>query len=76
MEHDLTKPEKLAIASLKRLAKRWPKTLWLYSAGPSLLVMREPVDGNRHGSGQREEGMNPDLAITAIEGISRDGGDW
>jgi len=37
---DLTKEEKNAIAALKRLAKRWPNTLWLFADGGSVNVMR------------------------------------
>lgn len=44
MDHELTHEERLAIAALKRLAKRWPQSLWLFSAGSSLHVMRQPED--------------------------------
>lgn len=46
----LTTEEKRAIASLKRLAKKWPITLWLYSGSGDLSVMRK-VDGKRAMSG-------------------------
>lgn len=41
----LTVEEERAIATLKRLAKRWPKTLWLYSGSGVLIVMRCGPDG-------------------------------
>lgn len=72
-EEPLTQEEKRAIASLRRLAKNWPKTLWLFSASGSLVVMRYK-DGqhatNWHG------GMDQDYAVTIIQGIDNDGGDW
>lgn len=76
MDHELTHEERLAIAALKRLAKRWPQSLWLFSAGSSLHVMRQPEDGKRHGSGVRGEQMDQELSITTIEGIPHEGGDW
>lgn len=46
----LTHEETQAIADLRSLAERWPKTLWLF-AGPSgegeLCVMRCGADGKR-----------------------------
>lgn len=65
--------EKQAIASLKRLAKRWPKTLWLFSASGTLTVMRCGEDGqhvhNRDGS------VDQDYIVDTIS-IPNDGGDW
>lgn len=43
-----TLEEKRAIASLKRLAKRWPSSLWLYAASGSLMVMRCGEEGEAH----------------------------
>ena len=74
MDFELTKEEKNAIASLERLAKRWPQSLWLSSANGSLCVMRYKENGDRmlysHG------GMHHDAIVTVIQGIPNDGGDW
>lgn len=74
-----TKEEQRAINSLKRLAKRWPRSLWLYSANGTLHVMKKkgdkramlPLRGLSVGGG----GVDPDFSIETIE-ISNDGGDW
>lgn len=61
----LTAEERRAIASLKRLAKRWPQSLMLFSQSGTLCVM--PADWDR---------TDPDESvITQIEGIPNDGGD-
>lgn len=74
---ELTKEEELAINSLKRLAKRWPETLWLFSASGTLWVMRKNSDGGRaHGGcNVSNEGVNPDYIVARID-IENDGGDW
>ena len=41
----LTLEEKNAIKSLKKLAKNWPKSLWLYSFFGIIRVMRYKEDG-------------------------------
>ena len=69
----LTKEEKTAIAALERLAKRWPKSLWLFSANGTLCVMKKDSSGRKvqtpHG------GVDSDYVATTI-GIENDGGDW
>jgi len=37
---ELTKEEKNAIQTLKRLAERWPKSLWLYSSQEVISIMK------------------------------------
>jgi hypothetical protein len=68
-----TEAEARAIASLRRLAKRWPKTLWLFSASGTLCVMRFGTDGDR----LRVDGggMDPQACLATIA-IPNDGGDW
>lgn len=44
---DLTEEEKRTVATLKRLAKKWPKSLHLFSWSGSLHVMK-PGDGRSH----------------------------
>ncbi len=66
MSDELTDEERKAIASLERLAKRWPQSLKLFSWSGSLCVMRADVSLLD----------NPEAAvITYIEGIPNDGGD-
>lgn len=47
---ELSREEELAIASLNRLAKRWPDTLLLFVDGSSLCVMKKNKDGDIHTS--------------------------
>lgn len=69
VEFDLTKEEMGAIKTLQRLGKRWPKSLWLYSASGSLHVMRKDTEGNRTTEDQG-------FIVATIEGIENDGGDF
>ena len=70
---DLTKEETNAIRCLKSLAKRWPKTLWLF-AGPSggLDVMRCGENGVPKFAGGR---VDPEYIVDYVD-ISADGGDF
>ena len=73
MTADVTEEEQQAINDLQRLRKRWPKTLWLFSASGTLCVMRKGPDGNR----ATLPGGGVDQAyIVATVGIENDGGDW
>lgn len=69
----LTKEETAAINTLKRLAKKWPKSLWLYSASGTLWVMRHDENGEK--AMNHLSGFDGDAAITSID-IPNDGGDW
>lgn len=71
---ELTDEEERAIASLKRLAKKWPDTLWLYSASGILNVMRCD-EGGKHAM-LRNCGVDPEYCVDTIAGIDNDGGDW
>lgn len=74
MNFDLTKKEKNAISSLKRLAAKWPSTLWLFSASGTLRVMRAGKDGEQiHLKGG---GVDPKFIVATISEIPNDGGDW
>jgi len=71
---DLTPAEEKAIRALKSLAKKWPKSLWLFSASGTLHVMKagprgEQVHTCSHG------GIDPSYSITTVN-IQNDGGDW
>lgn len=58
----LTKKEQQAIDELRALAKRWPKTLKLFSWSGSLCVFKTDSDGC-------------EADVAAISGIPNDGGD-
>lgn len=61
-----------AIASLKRLAKRWPRSLTLASMGGALVVFKTD-DYDRSDGG---DGCDPDKVLADIDGIPNTGGDW
>lgn len=68
-----TPEERSAINSLKRVAKKWPKSLWLFSANGSLHVMRCGSDGTRVVT--KDGGVDPDYSVGTIK-IPNDGGEW
>ena len=68
-----TPEEKRAIAALKRLAKTWPASLWLFSASGTLNVMQKGDDGDRVRLSCG--GADPDANLATIN-IENDGGDW
>ena len=68
-----TPEEAKAIKEFKALAKRWPKSLWLFSASGGLQVMRKDAQGGHaHTS---SDGIDPDYILDSIN-IENDGGDW
>jgi hypothetical protein len=75
MEHELTEDEKKAIRSLERLAKKWPKSLWLYSGNGSLFIIKNRSDGGcDNGFGK---GVDPNCIVKELgKQIPNDGGDW
>lgn len=76
MNIETTDEERRAIATLQRLAKRWPESLWLFSASGSLCVMRNRQDGERALYDEsRGSGADPDYCLATIN-IPNDGGDW
>lgn len=74
MDMELTKEETAAINSLKRLAKRRPKSLWLFSWSGSLHVMRAGEGGGQAMTARNA--VDPDYIVATIQGIDNDGGDW
>ena len=79
----LSDGEKKTIAALKRLAKKWPGTLWLFSASGTLHVMKKHEDGfpafygdNVPPSNSRNGGVCEQYIVATITGIDNDGGDW
>jgi hypothetical protein len=73
---ELTKEEKNAITSLKRLAKKWPVSLWLFSASGTLSVMRTGENGEFVlGTGWASETFDQEYYVDDID-IPNDGGDF
>jgi hypothetical protein len=72
-EIEPTAAEERAIRALKALAKRWPKSLWLFSASGMLHVMRADDDGDHFRT--RDGGIDPSYSIDTVR-IPNDGGDW
>ena len=71
---DLTKEERKAIAALKRVAKKWPKSLWLFAGGQfGLEIMKTDEHGQRaiHPTGGFDDGFS----VGNVD-IPADGGDW
>lgn len=75
MDIEPTDEERRAIASLRRLAKRWPKSLWLFSGSGRLCVMRNGQDGRRVMTNDKDGGADSDYCLATIA-ITNDGGDW
>lgn len=69
-----TKAEQGAIDALKRVAKTWPKSLWLYSASGSLCVMKKK-DGKRAMVATQSPGpgFDPEYLVDEVQ-IENDGG--
>lgn len=71
-EPELTAEEKRAVASLKRLAGRWPRSLTVASMGGSLVVVRTGDERFDYGGSlERQEAV-----VADIYGIPNTGGDW
>lgn len=73
MNNDKPYTEDQAIAALKRVAKRWPKSLWLYSAAGGLHVMGTDQNGEKVTTS--DGGFDSDYLFDTID-ILNDGGDW
>lgn len=73
---ELTTEEQNAIRTLKRLAKRWPDSLWLLAGDGSFLhVMRTDEKGRRIMADGYAPGYSQEHIVASIE-ISNDGGGW
>jgi hypothetical protein len=68
-----TSEEKKAIEALKKIADKWPKSLWLFSASGSLCVMRRGSNGEQ--VMKKNGGVDSDFIVDEID-IPNDGGDW
>lgn len=69
----LNRQEKAAINALKRMAERWPKTLWVFAANGTFCIMQLDEDGDR--AHLSSDGVDPDYNVVDIN-IPCDGGDW
>lgn len=69
----MTKEERNAVRSLQRLAKRWPDTLWLFSASGSLCVLKMDENGERVKT--TNQAVDQAHVVATID-IPNDGGDW
>lgn len=71
---DLSEDEKKAIRSLKRLAKKWPSTLWLFAGNGGLHILKTGKEGEivlkKHG------GVDNDYVVDYVDDIYADGGDY
>lgn len=73
---EATPAEERAIKSLQRLAKKWPASLWLFSASGTLCVMQLGANGERQKGGEgAHDGMDAAYCLATIK-IPNDGGDW
>ena len=70
---ELLPEEKKAIASLKRLAKKWPERLWLFAGTGGLHVLVGDEDGNHIHDSTQSVDQN---RIVAHIDIPADGGDF
>lgn len=70
----LTREERRAIAALKRIALRWPESLWLFANGSAgIHVLKCDNDGNRrYGEGG---GIDQNFLVGTAY-IPNDGGDF
>ena len=74
MKRKLTKEEKSAIRSLKRLADRWPESLWVFSTNDRhLWIMKLDEKGKRANADSGARDRN--FIVDAID-IPNEGGDW
>ena len=70
--------EEQAINRLKNLAKVWPDTLWLYSAGGCLNVVKKNSNNERAMDKSHISpgpGYDQSYSLETIN-IENDGGDW
>jgi len=73
-KRELSKDERNAINTLKRLAKRWPKTLWLFSGSGTMSVLK--VNANGEHAMTIGGCVDQDYVVESRIGIPNDGGDW
>lgn len=72
----LSDDERRAIDTLKRLTRRWPRTLMLASMGGSLHVLRLREDGDHPMRADDRTAIDPDAIVCSLPHIPNTGGDW
>ena len=70
---DPTPAEAKAINELKKLAKKWPKSLWLFANGHGITILRTDKDGHR--VTLPSGGVDPAQEVGYVH-IPNDGDDW
>lgn len=71
MSQEPTQEEDRAIRALKRLAKKWPSTLWIFTVDGDMCIMRRSPDGDR----ARKSDDSIDMAYMVDQiNIPNDGG--
>jgi hypothetical protein len=73
---ELTPQEKKAISALKRLEKKWPDTLWLFSGSGTLCVVKKNEDGEKAMDPIMRENFDQNYIVAQFINIENDGGDW
>jgi hypothetical protein len=74
----LTKEEKQAITALKRIADKWPDTLWLFATGLAVHVMRRGPNGEHVvlPSERGDGAVDPSAIVATIHNLPADGGNF
>jgi len=72
-----TEEEAKWIRAFKRLAKKCPDSLWLFSGSGTLYVMRKNESGHHaiDGPASSRGGVDQDYILDHVD-IENDGGDW
>ena len=74
-DYELNDREKRAISALRRLAKTWPKTLWLFCGGQNGISVMRCGENGEHVT-KSHGGIDQDYVVATVYGIDSDGGDW
>jgi hypothetical protein len=70
----LTKDERACITALERVAKKWPKTLWLFAGdGTWISILKSKPDGQH---AILPSGSTDQNYVVGKVKIDNDGGDW
>lgn len=73
-DEPLNDEERAVIRAFRRLAKKWPKSLWVFGCESGLVVMRTGPDG--HHIHDASGCVDQDYIVERIRGIDADGGAW
>jgi hypothetical protein len=70
---ELTRQEELAIELLRKAARHWPKSLWIFAADNQLHIMKKDENGKI--PTESDGGFDQSFLVDSID-IEADGGDW